>query len=493
MTLPMSRRALLAASVTALVLPATAGAATLGGAKNVMMFISDGASWGAWDMASYYEHGEKGRQAYDRFDTKLGMTTGSASTDRPYVPEAAWDDTPTGDEDYFEGYKRIKQGATDSAAAGTALSTGTKTLNGRINIGPDGEKLSFISQEMKAAGKDVGVVSSVPFSHATPAAFGAQNIDRNNYQEIAGQMINEGTLDVIMGGGNPNYDGSGQPLDAANYNRISERDWDALNGEDAPMTLIQTREEFEALADGSREIDGRVIGLPQVGDTLQVNRDPEVVGADPSNPTGAAFVAGVPTLETMTKGALQQLDGNEDGLFLMVEGGAVDWAAHANSTGGIIEEQMDFNAAVEAGVDWVEAESSWDETLMLVLTDHGNGMPMGPASDEIAFQPIENNGQGNLPGVLWHTGGHTTENTLFWTQGAGSELFAEQIAGNDPYLASILGFNDGSYFDNTSVSGVVAAAAGVNDPAPVPLPATFWLLAPAVGFLGGIRRLKRRG
>ncbi|WP_170133899.1 alkaline phosphatase [Palleronia aestuarii] len=488
----MSRRTLLATSVTAFILPVASDAATLGGAKNVMMFVSDGASWGTWDMASYYEHGETGRQAYDAFDTKLGMTTGSASTEQPYDPEAAWNGTPTGDEDRFEGYTRIKQGASDSAAAGTALATGTKTLNGRINVGPDGEKLPFLSQAMKTAGKKAGVVSSVPFSHATPAAFGAQNIDRNNYLEIAGQMINEGTLDVIMGGGNPNYDGSGQRLDEANYNRISEADWEALNGADAPMTLIETREAFEALADGSRKIDDRVIGLPRVGDTLQVNRDPEVVGSDPDNPTGVAFVDGVPTLETMTRGALRQLGDDEDGLFLMVEGGAVDWAAHANSTAGIIEEQMDFNAAVEAGVDWVEAESSWDETLMLVLTDHGNGMPMGPNSDEIAFQPIENNGEGVLPGVMWHTGGHTTENTLFWAHGVGSDLFADEIAGNDPFLASILEFNDGAFFDNTAVAGVVSAAAGITDPAPVPVPASFWLLAPAFGLLGGIRRLKKR-
>lgn len=127
-----------------------------------------------------------------------------------------------------------------------------------------------------------------------------------------------------------------------------------------------------------------------------------------------AYIDGVPTLETMTKGALKQLEDNEDGLFLMVEGGAVDWAAHANATGAIIEEQIDFNHAVAAGVDWVETESSWDETLMIVLTDHGNGMPMGPNSDEIAFQMIENNGAGVLPGVMWHSGDHTTENTLLW-------------------------------------------------------------------------------
>lgn len=493
MPVSTSRRTLLAASVSfATALPLTAGAATLNKTENVMLFVSDGASWGTWDMASYYEHGEKGHQPYDDFDVKLGMTTESASSTQSYDPEEAWDTAPTGDEDHFAGYKRIKQDATDSAAAGTALATGEKTLNGRIDVDTEGEELPFVSQAMKDAGKQVGVLSSVPFSHATPATFGAQNIDRNNYLEIAGQMINEETVDVIMGGGNPLYDGSGQLREEPNYNRISEEDWAALNGDDAPMTLIQSEEDFEALADGSLEIEGRVIGLPQVGDTLQVNRSPDVVGEDPSNPSGMAFVEGVPTLETMTRGALQKMGDNEEGLFLMVEGGAVDWAAHANHTGGTIEEQMDFNDAVAAGVEWVENESSWDETMMIVLTDHGNGMPMGPNSDEVPFQPIENNGKGELPGVMWHTGGHTSENTLFWAHGAGSELFAEYVEGNDPYLQSILGFNDGDYISNETVNRVMAEAAGLTEPAPIPVPGAVWLLGPALGLLGGARRLKKR-
>ena len=488
----ISHRGLLMATATiALTLPLAGHSATTGNAKNVMLFVSDGASWGTWDMASYWEHGEKGRQPYDNFDVKLGMTTGSATTE-PYKPSAAWDKTSTGDEDYFGGYKTIKQGATDSAAAGTALATGEKTFNGQVDYDTDGKPLPFISQNMKAAGKSVGVLSSVPISHATPASFGAQNISRNNYLEITEQMISDGTIDVLMGGGNPLYDDNGQLRETPNYNRISEADWKALNGADAPMTLIQTEEEFRALADGALEIDGRVIGMPQVADTLQVNRSEEVVGSDAANPTGVAYVDGVPSLETMTKGALKQLEEDEDGLFLMVEGGAVDWAAHANATGAIIEEQMDFNHAVAAGVEWVETESSWDETLMIVLTDHGNGMPMGPNSDEIAFEMIENNGAGVLPGVMWHTGGHTTENTLLWAQGAGSDLFREAIEGSDPFLASLLNFNDGSYISNTAVAGVMAGAAGLTEVAPVPVPASMVLIGSGFGLLAGLRRRRRK-
>jgi alkaline phosphatase len=488
MILSITRRGLLAATACcALAAPGAADAAT---AKNVMLFVSDGASWGTWDMASYWEHGQKGMQPYDGFSVKLGMTTEPLG--RPgYDPAAAWDTTPTGDGDHFAGYKTIKQNYTDSAAAGTALATGRKTTNGRISADENGAPLTFITQEMKDAGKATGVVSSVPFSHATPAAFGAQNASRNNYGEIASQMINDGVLDLIMGGGNPEFGDSGESR-APRFNRISEADWTALNGPDAPMTLIQTKADFEALADGSLAIDGRVIGLPQVGDTLQLNRDPAVVGTDPTTPSGRAYTATVPSLKTMTEGALNHLGKDEDGMFLMVEGGAVDWAAHANSTPGIIEEQVDFNHAVAAAVKWVEANSSWDETLMIVLTDHGNAMPMGPDSDTIPFQPIQNNGAGNLPGVLWHYGTHTTENTLMWAQGAGSDMLYDMVIGEDPYLASILGFNDGRYVDITGVNMAMRAAAGLQVAAPIPLPGAVWMLGSAFVMLAGTRRMRRR-
>lgn len=495
MSLSSSRRALLMATVCLTFASPFAAQAASVDAKNVMLFISDGASWGTWDMASYWEYGAKGQQAYDDFDVKLGMTTEPASlTPQTYDPDTAWDTTATGDDDYFAGYKTIKQGYTDSAAAGTALAAGEKTYNGRIDYDTEDNPLPFVSQAMKEDGKAVGVLSSVPISHATPATFGAQNINRNNYLEIASQMINEGTIDVLMGGGNPLYDDNGDLRDTPRFNRISETDWTTLNGTDAPMTLIQTKADFEALADGTLDIDGRVIGMPQVGDTLQFNRDAAVVGTDATTPTGRAYIDSVPTLETMTKGALNLLGDDEDGLFLMVEGGAVDWAAHANSTGGLIEEQVDFNKSVSAAVDWVEINSSWDETLMVVLTDHGNGMPMGPNSDTIAFEAIQNNGAGNLPGVLWHYGTHTTENTLLWANGVGSELFYNYVDGVDGFLDTLLGFNDGRYISNDTVGVVLAQAAGVgaDAPSPVPLPAGIWFMGSAFMMLAGARRMKRK-
>lgn len=504
MTVSITRRALLAAvAVGALTAPLDASAAT---ARNVMLFVADGASWGTWDMASYWEHGEKGKQPYDNFSVKLGMTTEPYSEpQRVYEPNAAWNQTPTGDADYFAGYTTIKQGATDSAAAGTALATGQKTLGGRVSVDPDGNPLPTISEQMKAAGRAVGVVSSVGFSHATPAVFGAKNPNRSDLKNIASQMINGDTLDLIMGGGNPDYDNEGQLRATPEYNWISEADWNAINAPDGPMTLIQSKAEFEALADGSLHVAGRLIGIPEIEETLQASRSPITTPVDPAAPANPAvlFNGGVvsfpghekldnvPTLATMTEGALNHLGKDEDGLFLMVEGGAIDWMAHSNATGRVIEETIEFNHAIGAAVKWVEANSSWDETLMIVLTDHGNGMPMGPNSDVIPFEPIQNNGKGVLPGVLWHSGNHTTENTLLWANGTGSDLLYEMVVGTDPYLASILGFNDGRYIDITGVHPAMLKAAGLAIPAPIPLPAAGWMLISGLAALGGLKRLRR--
>jgi alkaline phosphatase len=470
----------------------TLGASALaaGPAKNVILMISDGASWGTWDMASYWEYGAKGMQPYDAFPVKLGMTTfplnfsttpkNSGIPEISYDPSKAWDTTPTGDANHFKGYQYIKQNYTDSAAAGTALASGIKTYNNAINYDDFGNPVPFITQYAKAAGKSTGAISSVPFSHATPAAFGAQNLSRNNYHAIASQMIHEGTLDVIMGGGHPLYDSDGKLRATPNYQWVSSADWAALNDGTAGMTLIQTKAEFEALANGTLTPTGRVMGVPQVFDTLQANRTAAVQGADVTNPSGIAFNTNLPTLETMTRGALNVLGSNPNGLFLMIEGGAVDWMAHGNNTGRIIEEQMDFNKSVRAVVDWVNASSSWDDTLLLVLTDHGNGMPMGPDSDTIPFQPIVNNGAGQLPGVKWHYGTHTNENTLMFAMGAGADELFNMIVGYDPGLVEFLAFNqDGAYIDNTKIFDLMKMVMAA--PQPVPLPASALLFITGLG------------
>src|SRR5699024_6999886 len=133
---------------------------------------------------------------------------------------------------------------------------------------------------------------------------------------------------------------------------------------------------------GEVETD-KVFGLAQVATTLQQGRGGDSEGKLPGE---VAFNENVPDLPTMSEGALEVLGQNEDGFHLMIEGGAIDWTGHANETTRNIEETQDFNAAVESVVDWIETNSSWDETLLVVTADHETGylggVEDGPALPE---------------------------------------------------------------------------------------------------------------
>lgn len=521
----LSRRFLLGA-VSASALLVGAAEAEAAHAKNVILFITDGCSWGCYDMASHWEFGDKRREAYADFPVKLGMTTyplnlstrptGGNTPEVSYDPAKAWSTNPnTGtygtvinqsppptrlpSPNYFDGYDYIKRGYTDSAAAGTALATGQKSYNNAISWSNDprssGSPLTpLITDIAKEWGRATGVVSSVPFTHATPAVFGAQNVNRDAYAQIAEQMLRNPNLDLIMGGGDPRYNSNGELRATPNERYMTMTQLNALlAGPDGSNIynryFISSKEDFQKLADGTLvPAPGRLIGLAQTGDTLQANRnrpaDPANVSLEKGNASGVPFNDNVPSLLTMTQGAIKFLSRDPDGFFLMVEGGAVDWMAHANSTARIIEEQVDFNRSVAWAIEWVETYSSWDETLMIVLTDHGNGMPMGPNSDTIPFQPIEGRGQGVLPGVKWHYDTHTNENTMFFAKGAGADLFYRYVRGTDPGLVTFLQHGDGRYIDNTDVFAVMRDVM-------VPEPASAALMLFGLGALGFAARRRR--
>jgi alkaline phosphatase len=162
----------------------------------------------------------------------------------------------------------------------------------------------------------------------------------------------------------------------------------------------------------------------------------------------------IPTLEEMTLAAINVLDENKNGFFLMSEGGAVDWVAHSNILSRTIEEQIDFNLAVEAACSWVEQNSSWDETLIIVTADHETGYLLGPNSnlDNTSnnfekWKPIIGNGKGNMPKVEWFSNNHTNSLVPFYAKGNGSQLFLDNIIGKDPVY--------GEYIDNTAIGNII--------------------------------------
>jgi len=151
----------------------------------------------------------------------------------------------------------------------------------------------------------------------------------------------------------------------------------------------------------------------------------------------------------MAMAAFNVLDNDPDGFCVMIEGGAVDWAAHSNLSGRVIEEEIDFSCAVEAVIKWVETHSNWSETLLIVTGDHETGYLTGPGSDP-EWKPLVNNGQGKMPGMEWHSGSHTNSLIPLFARGAGADQFSQLIVQRDPVR--------GPYVDNTSVAKVVFEA-----------------------------------
>lgn len=437
-------------------------------AKNVILMIADGSGFNSFAATSMYE-GKLGKQVYDgkgwvkvacsTYPLNLSskpQQTGKQDENLVYAPPLAWALDPT--------YKWLKTTATDSAAAGTAIASGVKTYNNAINWSDYGQPLKNLHQYFQGAGKMTGAVTSVPWSHATPAAMVAHNPSRNDYAGIADEMV-KSSMNVIMGAGHPWYDDDGKRLETPNKTKYTGNFVFLEPAEKyGDIRLIESLEDFNALANGKLDMKGarRLIATARVESTLQQgrstrdwNKDGKIDESDTKvAPVGGdPFVPTVPTLETMTKGALNLLGKSKNGFFLMVEGGAVDWANHANQPARMIEEQMDFNRAVEAVVKWVEKNGGWDNNLVIVTADHETGCLWGPNSDKTPFDPLVDNGKGKMPGLRYNSGSHTNSLVPLFARGAGAQEFLAAAKFTDP--------KRGKYIDNTDIFKVILKAAGI--------------------------------
>lgn len=474
--------------------------------KNIIVMINDGASYGTWDMAAYWEAGVKANDlhTFQDLDVRLGMTTYPMNTSKEatfsdvstvgYDADLAWDPTlgetltQDGYDSAIAAYKYLRRAYTDSAAAGTAMATGQKTYNQAIGYNNMGQPVTNITQIAHARNWATGVVTTVQVSHATPSAFSAHNPSRYDLPALAQDQMTNNYVDLLIGTGHPDYDNNGLKVvgltqdqcAAINCNwwdvenpesTIGATEWSALKagtlqrqGYDKPNFLITSKSQFEELAAGvmpaGLEVGQPLVGIPEVRSTLQQGRSLAAVGADNSQPSGMKLIQGVPNLATLSTGALNYLAAQQkDGIFLMIEGGATDWSAHANDTGTLIEEGYDFHQAVTAVKAWVEKNSSWDDTLLIVTTDHGNALPLGVTSDLVAFAPMNNAGAGNVPmnniDVRYWSTQHTNELARLWARGTGADQFAQFIKGADYGFAKTVGHNDtGYYVDNTDIFNI---------------------------------------
>ncbi len=306
-------------------------------AKYVFFFIGDGMSSPQTTAAQYY----------------LG-TRGNPDADTPMAAPLTFTQFPvSGQINTFDATSF----APDSASTATSMSTGHKTLSGSINVGftqgekglvPDAEQpFKIITEYAKEASMKVGVITSVSLDHATPAAFYAKAPKRNAYYDIAVQGLTGGVVDFLGGGSylqptGPDKDQK-DVLDVARENGFA---------------VYNTREEIRA-------VDGNA------GNVLAISPDLQDSSALPYEIDRLASNDGSLSLAEFTAAGIRAMEGNEKGFFMMVEGGKIDWAGHANDVGAVIYDIYALSDAVQVAVDF--ARSHPEDTLIVVTGDHETG------------------------------------------------------------------------------------------------------------------------
>lgn len=261
---------------------------------------------------------------------------------------------------------------TDSAAAGTALFTGSKTNNGMLAMSPDGQPLETLPEYARSKGWKTGMSVVCRICDATPAAYAAHHVNRDSLYSITSQMVDCG-LDFISGGGLKWWE-----------NRPDGRDLTA-EVEAKGYTFVKDIESLKAVEEG-----------PVIALTAYTELPP-------------ALDRGTEHQEAVLK-ALELLDDNKKGFFLMVEGSCIDDWCHANKVGFAVEEILDFDRTVGAVLEWAAKDG---ETLVIVTADHSTG----------AMTLLGGNVEGQSVAVNYANTGHNGVALPVYAWGPGAEKF----------------------------------------------------------------------
>ena len=310
---------------------------------------------------------------------------------------------------------------TDSSAAGTAISTGVKTNNSMLGVDPDGNRLKSMSYDFQEMGYNIGIISSVPINHATPASFYARNASRYTYYDIVAELPSSG-FQYFAGSGIIEY--FGKENDKENIVTVLER-----NG----LNVCFDKNEIE---EALKNNDNMLVCQPY-------NRDTE-----PSNyEAGGVMPEGHILLSEMLEIGMKRL-GSKEPFFIMCEGGEIDWAAHANKTMPMVNAVLEFDKAIEIAYQFYLEHA--DETLIIITADHATGgiamnsqpdwktMEEGWAEAGFNLDIPANREINKKCKIAWTTTGHTGEPVPVYAIGKGAEKFSGRMD-NTEFKFKILG------------------------------------------------------
>jgi len=438
-------------------------------ARFVILMVCDG--WGPLHIEATNQHSGT-TPSYQLNSEWIQLWMSTFPADGEYDGAAAWSD-----------FTYPLQGATDSAAAATAMYTGLKTQNGRITVDAEGTtRLENVAERARRRSMAVGAVTTVPVSHATPGALTSHNLARSNTYAIADELFfgdpnSTGTVVV-----DPRYGGGFGSTFPVTDVVIGDRSTSYLHtGQRDRLLADSGMPGRHVLVEGVSDIDGGAALLDAAADPTtrmlvglfdRVNLRATAVGG--------GYRLETPSLTQSTAAALTVLSRRDAGFLLLVEGGAVDWAAHANDMDRVIGELLDFDDAVGRVVDWVEDPdngSGWYNTLVVVTGDHETGYLTGahgvfpdqslaPGSvnertldlEKVELSsgrraswvddspPNDTIDPGETVYWTWNSGGHSNTLIPFYARGVASAVFTQLAISIDPVR--------GPYIDNTDVFAV---------------------------------------
>ena len=363
-------------------------------AEAIMLFIGDGMSEAHRNAARWSAEGQDGALAMDM------------------MPSLGWSHTAS-----------ANSAVTDSAAATTALSTGVKTDNGVIGQDPAGNPLTTILEQAQAKGMAVGLVTTVQMAHATPAAFAAHVPDRNMMIEIASQMLTA-DVGVLLGGGEDEFLPTGV---SGCYPEPGERS-DGRN-----LTAEATSAGYTYVCDAAS-----LAGVDPAS-------TPKLLGLFADEGMSRPYS---PSLEEMTRKAIDILSQDPDGFFLMVEGGQIDWASHVNNATNTISDTVSFDRAVAVGQTYA---TSTDNALIIVTADHETGgMSVNLSSGE---QGPFSMPEGTAFYVSWSSWEHSGADVPTTAQGPWADLLDETY--ENTYIYDVMRLALGTWPDITTTKTAV--------------------------------------
>ena len=240
---------------------------------------------------------------------------------------------------------------TDSAAAATAIACGSKTNNGMLGVDPQLKHLTSSAEAARDKGRKVGIITSVTLNHATPGGFYGHRKSRSMGYELGLDLV-ASNFDFFGGGGISKYDQEGKK---DIYTIAQEAGYAVTIGKEA-MNALKPGQKAIALA------KSRKSAMP-----YSIDNEP-----------------GVPSLADITAKAIEMLSHHDKGFFMMIEGGAIDWAGHSNEAAANLFEVLALDQAVKTALKFYEKHP--DETLIIVTGDHETGgMTMGFAGSGYAM------------------------------------------------------------------------------------------------------------